>query len=134
MNIILVCGGRDYANTHALRQSLDEISGELGGVELLVHGDATGADTLAKEWAISRGITQQAFPAQWDVYGRAAGPIRNSEMASVLAAFANEGHVCTGVAFPGGSGTRDMVKKLEGIGVDVIEVDDSGCTCGEVHQ
>jgi hypothetical protein len=44
------------------------------------------------------------FPANWKVYGRAAGPIRNMKMLL-------EGKPDLVVAFPGGIGTADMVKK-----------------------
>lgn len=43
---------------------------------------ARGVDTLAVEFASKYNIPIKPFPANWDKYGRAAGPIRNSQMAN----------------------------------------------------
>lgn len=42
---------------------------------------AAGADLHGEDWARRRGITVTRFPADWQTYGRAAGPIRNRQMA-----------------------------------------------------
>jgi hypothetical protein len=47
----------------------------------VVCGGAAGVDSLGKDWAILRGIPVKMFPADWDVHGKAAGPIRNTQMA-----------------------------------------------------
>ena len=47
----------------------------------VVCGLAKGADLLGKRWAMQNQIPVKDFPAQWSLYGRAAGPIRNREMA-----------------------------------------------------
>ena len=46
----------------------------------VVCGVAKGADSLGAFWAAEHQIPVKMFPAQWSVYGRAAGPIRNKEM------------------------------------------------------
>lgn len=47
----------------------------------VVCGMARGADSLGWKWAIEFSIPVKKFPAQWDKYGRGAGPIRNKQMA-----------------------------------------------------
>lgn len=47
---------------------------------LIIHGGAHGVDSLAGSLAEELGCQARAYPAQWDVYGRGAGPIRNREM------------------------------------------------------
>jgi len=47
----------------------------------IVSGGASGVDGLGEAWATSNNIPIQRFPAQWKKHGRAAGPIRNREMA-----------------------------------------------------
>lgn len=48
----------------------------------IVSGNCkTGADYFGEKWAESNNIPVKLFPADWDQYGRAAGPIRNKEMA-----------------------------------------------------
>jgi hypothetical protein len=81
----------------------------------LIHGDANGADRLAGEWGTARGITVEAHPADWKKHGRAAGPIRNQKMLEETPALV--------VAFPGGKGTADMVKKARQAGVEVFVVE-----------
>ena len=111
---LLVCGGRDYSNATRLYQALDAIV-EGKEVECVVEGDAKGADRLAGRWAIDRGLTLIKFPADWDTYGKSAGPIRNRQMLK-------EGKPDLVVAFPGGSGTDHMVRTSMKAGVPVIRV------------
>ncbi len=47
----------------------------------VVCGLANGADTFGKKWAYENKIPVKEFPADWDKYGKRAGPIRNREMA-----------------------------------------------------
>jgi hypothetical protein len=56
------------------------------------------------------------YPADWAKHGRAASPIRNQQML-------DEGRPNLVVAFPGGRGTADMVRRARSAGVEVIEVD-----------
>lgn len=110
---LLVCGGRDFTNREALNTHLNALLQERGRVSVLIHGDASGADTLAKEWAGDAGIPTLAFPAKWEKYGRSAGSIRNSEMLA-------EGKPDLVVAFPGGVGTNNMVFQARRARVPVI--------------
>ncbi len=57
----------------------------------------------------------KAIPADWDKFGKGAGPIRNQQMI-------DEGKPDLVVAFPGGTGTADMVKRAKKHGIEVIEV------------
>lgn len=47
----------------------------------IVSGTARGADRLGERWADEHDIPVAQFPAQWNVYGRIAGRMRNREMA-----------------------------------------------------
>lgn len=104
---VLVCGGRDYADEHAV---LVALSGLPPGT-VVVHGAARGADNLAERAAGSLGLVTEPHPADWERLGRRAGPVGNAEM------------LATGVdlviAFPGGRGTADMVARARRAGVPV---------------
>ena len=50
-------------------------------IKTVVSGQARGADRLGERWARENEINLKVFPAEWDKYGRAAGIIRNKEMA-----------------------------------------------------
>ena len=48
----------------------------------IVSGCAKGVDRAGEEWAKRNGVPIKPFPANWETYGRAAGPIRNQQMAA----------------------------------------------------
>lgn len=81
-------------------------------IQVVIHGAARGADSLAGEWARKRGIAELACPADWKAHGKAAGPIRNQQMI-------NDACPDAAVAFPGGTGTADMVARLTMAGIPV---------------
>lgn len=110
---IIVTGGRDFNNLTMLLDVLDHLNG-IERISRIAHGGATGADTLAGEWAEQHRVECAEYPAHWTVYGNAAGPIRNATM------LANEKPDFV-VAFPGGAGTADMVAKAKVAGVGVID-------------
>jgi len=78
----------------------------------VIAGGARGADTIAAEWAVARDIPANVFMADWEGLGRKAGPIRNQRML-------DEGKPDLVVAFPGGRGTADMVRRAREAGVEV---------------
>lgn len=99
--ILLVCGGRNFNDARYVADILAPLRDR---IELLVHGDARGADRLARDWAVANGVHHAAVPALWGSYGKLAGGRRNSAMLLIRPDWF--------VAFPGGSGTADMVRKL----------------------
>jgi len=120
---ICVCGGRDYFNAAKVNEVLDYAYKRKPFV--LISGGATGADTLAIQWARSRKVPCEVYPAQWRLFGRGAGPIRNHQM------------IGTGIdvllAFPGGRGTQHMIKACLRHKVKVIMITDD-TICPETNQ
>lgn len=110
--IIIVCGGRDYTAREEAFRLLDQLHAAYP-VTGVVQGEARGADTLGKQWAYSRGITTYSYPADWDAHGRKAGAIRNADMLK------NNPPPTYCVAFPGGVGTADMIRKANKEGLVV---------------
>jgi ABC-type Fe3+-hydroxamate transport system substrate-binding protein len=115
---VLVTGGRDFSD-------YDFVEGYLwtcvvpNEEMVLIHGAATGADTLAARAAEKLGWTVRPYPVtpeDWARYGRRAGPIRNSAMLK-------DSKPDLVIAFPGGTGTADMVKKAKAAGVRTVEVE-----------
>ena len=111
---LLVCGGRDYRNRERVFSTLDGFRDRLSA---LCSGGAPGADTLAWDWGWSRGFHCERYFADWKAHGRAAGPIRNQRMLDEF----RPTHV---VAFSGGRGTADMIRRAEAAGIPVIKIDD----------
>ena len=112
---ILVCGGREYADKAKVYQTLDALLSDNPSVLHIIHGAARGADSLAAAWASSRGIAATAYPAKWDIHGRSAGFVRNTQMLQ-------EGQPHLVVAFPGGAGTAMMIRIARSAGVTVKEI------------
>lgn len=108
---ILVCGGRDYNNRIKLFEILDLWHRDYPKL-VIIQGGARGADSLAGEWAKDRGVPQEIFPANWDLYGKSAGFKRNRQMLE-------EGRPNLVLAFAGGRGTAMMVDIAEKAGVSV---------------
>lgn len=109
---VLVCGGRDFRDWQRLATELDRLHAERDFAEV-IHGAAPGADTLADTWARSRGIVPSRYYALWQTEGKAAGPRRNQRML-------DEGRPDLVVAFPGGKGTEDLVRRAKAAGVEIV--------------
>lgn len=75
---VIIAGGRDFTN-YALVE--DAIKCSAFEITQVVSGKAKGVDTLGEVWALANNVPVEAFPADWSQHGRAAGPIRNREMA-----------------------------------------------------
>lgn len=109
---VIVCGGRNYSDRGRVFATLDAIHAATP-IAVLMHGNARGADGLADEWAAGK-VKTATFTPLWEEHGRAAGPLRNQEMLDAGPDLV--------IAFPGGRGTADMVRRAKAVGVRVIEV------------
>ena len=80
---VIIAGSRHYADYSQLRDVCDNLLADKCQTHriVIVSGGAQGADSLGENYARERGYALKRYPAQWDKYGRAAGPIRNAEMA-----------------------------------------------------
>jgi hypothetical protein len=76
---LLVFGSRNFDDKETLEFLLNEFS-KKENIEVVIEGEAPGADTMARQWAKSRRIPVLPFPADWKKHGKAAGPIRNKQM------------------------------------------------------
>lgn len=88
----LVVGSRDFCNYEVLKQKLDSLLQNKEKV-IIVSGGARGADTLAKQYAVEKGYRYKEFPANWELYGKKAGFIRNEEMHKYIAKAKDRGCV-----------------------------------------
>jgi hypothetical protein len=111
-----VCGGRSFSDQRFLEGALDDVHARHGPFSVVIDGDARGANQMAGDWARARAIENRKFAADWAGLGRKAGPIRNQRML-------DEGAPDLVIAFPGGRGTADIVRRAEAAGVVVLKVD-----------
>jgi len=105
MRTIIIAGSRDFSDRELMTKTLDSLITDKKDIKI-IHGDARGADKMAGEYAKVNNIPYEAYPADWDKYKKAAGPIRNREMSKV----GNEL-----VAFWDGisPGTKNMINVME---------------------
>lgn len=97
---LLVCGGRHFKNGNMLDAAIKKLPFI---PELIIEGGATGADELAKNWAIRNKIHYAEIPALWTCFNRRAGTLRNQAMLLLKPDYC--------LAMPGNVGTRDMIKR-----------------------
>jgi hypothetical protein len=111
---VLICGDRNWRNFHCIAYTLSYFATK-HNVEVVIEGEAKGADTLGRVAAERFGIPVLKFPALWDKHGKAAGPIRNRQMLTegkptLVLAFHND--------IANSKGTKDMVKAAMKAGID----------------
>lgn len=111
---VLVCGGRHYNDYRKLSAVLGEAHAA-NPIEYLVHGCSSGADTMAEAWAHENHVLVERYPALWEEHGRKAGPIRNQLML-------DDGKPNLVIAFPGGAGTADIVRRARLAAIPVVTV------------
>ena len=109
---VIVTGGRNYKDAAAVDRELSKLK-----PTLIVAGGASGADMLAVDWAFNRKIPFMIINAQWKIHGKAAGPLRNQRMLDEVPGIDRV------IAFPGGRGTADMVRRARAAGIEVLEVE-----------
>lgn len=114
---ILITGSRAWPDPQAVYDALNAAYREHGPFTL-VHGDcSTGADFYAHEWVrvggAFLGCTEQRYPASWEAYGKAAGPMRNRHMV------ADGADLVLAFPLPSGSGTHHTIWLAERAGIPV---------------
>ena len=109
---VLFCGDRDWTD-HAM---IEAAVVKLPPNTVIIHGACRGADRIAGKEGRLHSFKVIPFPAEWALYGKAAGPIRNEQMI-------NEGLPAIVYAFHDhldqSTGTRDMIDKAESVGIPV---------------
>ena len=104
---VIIAGSRHITDRDFVEQAIEDSGFEITEV---VCGKAQGVDTVGEEWANDNDIPVKPFPAEWKRYGRAAGPIRNREMAEYADAL---------IAIPdiGSKGTANMIATAKKMGL-----------------
>lgn len=102
---VLICGSRFYTDYEKILQYVRSLKDAV-----IIAGGARGADTLAVKAAKACGLLFREYPAQWEKYGRKAGPIRNQTMLDMekphlVAAFHED--------VENSKGTKDMVSRAK---------------------
>lgn len=108
---VIIAGGRDFNNYEFLERVCNYKLQNKTNIEI-VSGGAKGADCYGEMYAAENNLPKKVFLADWERYGKSAGPIRNREMAEYADAL---------IAFwDGGSpGTKNMIEVAKELGLGV---------------
>ncbi len=99
---VIIAGSRSLDNYLLVTEAMQRCGYTVTEV---VCGMATGVDNLGERWATTNNIPVKQMPANWNRDGKAAGPIRNREMAKYADAAV--------IIWDGKSaGTRNMVDEM----------------------
>jgi hypothetical protein len=103
---------------NAMMRSLEILAGTIDHTNMtVVHGGCpTGADAIVDRWCRRRFYEPVVYPADWAALGKAAGPVRNTNMA--LAG----GDVCVAFNRANSAGTVDMMEKARRQNIWVVEI------------
>jgi hypothetical protein len=106
---VIIAGGRDFDDYGLLKKKCSHILINLPKAVIVSRG-AKGADTLGETFAASKNFSVIRFRADWTLYGKRAGIIRNTEMAVNSDAL---------IAFWDGksSGTKHMIEEAKRLGL-----------------
>lgn len=125
---LIVCGSRTFSDRAVINSVLNGLwwprPAESVTTLTVIEGGATGADSIAGEWADRvGGVRRETVTADWRKHSSSAGPIRNRKMLE------EHGHIDLVIAFVNkplerSKGTFDMVRCARAAGVPtwVVEV------------
>ena len=112
---ILVCGDRNWTDYDLIKSALEGLTHS--STECIIEGEALGADTCAREAAMTLNLPVLKYRAKWEEHGKAAGPIRNQQMI-------DEGDPDLVLVFhddlPNSKGSKDMVRRARKHGLPVF--------------
>lgn len=103
---VIIAGSRSFNDYDFLKQNILQLNLDITEI---VCGEARGADSLGRRFAIENNIPIKSFPAEWNTYGKSAGMIRNHQMgdyADYLIAFWDTKS----------RGTLDMINYMQQLG------------------
>lgn len=101
---VILAGGRHRELSVSDVELCVKVCSAWGATEIVSGACKTGVDSYASVVARHLGLHLEQFPADWDRYGRGAGPVRNKQMAVYAGAL---------IAFAGGDGTQNMWANAE---------------------
>lgn len=128
---VCIAGSRSITDQGTLDRVMDKVQDDLAKAGILcplpseiVSGAATGVDQLGLIWAEKHRVPTKIFTANWEAFGKSAGPLRNREMAHYMDTFGD----CVLVALWDGEsrGTLHMIKYCHKLGIPVFVYDQHG--------
>lgn len=111
----VISGGRDIHITREGEEALYKIFA-CYDIKTIANGMARGVDKDAYDIAKKAGVDIFEFPAEWNKYGKSAGPIRNRQMLDFV------GPCSILIVFDGGDGTKGIEEEAINRNMAVIRL------------
>jgi len=109
--VTIIAGGRDIEDKDLLLSTIKKSKFE---IDTVVSGMCRGVDQMGIDWARENAVPVIYKPAEWDKYGKSAGPIRNKDMAILADSLI--------LIWDGNSnGSFDMLRVAKGYGLTIYE-------------
>lgn len=105
----IVSGSRTITDYELFKRFMAECP-FLDQITTVFFGDAKGVDAMILRWCKENGRTYQKFKAEWNIYGKGAGPVRNQEM---IQAGADSACILWTGARSTSPGSADMLRRVE---------------------
>ena len=85
MKQVIIAGCRNYNNYTEAKIYIDRCLSNIRRTHkiTIISGGCCGADKLGERYAVENNFNVVRYPAQWNKYGKKAGPIRNKAMAEI---------------------------------------------------
>lgn len=123
---VIIAGSRDFDNYNFLLAECNKIincifDNETYSAVRIISGTARGADKLGERYANNKGYNVKQFPADWAIFGKRAGYLRNRDMAKYAIEEGSKGVL---IAFWDGEskGTKHMIDIAYELGLSVYVV------------
>lgn len=124
---VIVTGSRNWTGQWGINKIYEVLDSALNmadtmeqGFELIHGACPTGADEIANSWAqvpeVADKVMLTTWPASWDLYGKAAGPVRNEQMMTA------GGDLCLAFLRSNSSGTLDAIGKARRRGIWTVVI------------
>lgn len=110
----VIFGSRDFTDFNLLSTIIESTNSyKNGDITEIISGGAGGADSLGSRFAREHNIPLVLMLAEWAIYGRGAGYLRNTKMAE---------HADKGICFWDGQsrGTKQMLLECKKRGIPVL--------------
>lgn len=119
---LIVAGSRDIQDYHTVKEAIDTLVARGMVISAIIQGTARGVDQLASRYAREQDIENIDVPAEWHLYHRGAGAVRNRKMAEM-------GDALLALWDGKSRGTMNMIKAANksGIPVTIVYVNAGEC-------
>jgi len=99
---LIVAGSRGITDYDVVKDAIDGLIAQGVAITTIIAGASLGVDCLASRYAQEHGIENIRVPAEWKLYHKGAGPVRNRKMAEM-------GDALLAIWDGSSSGTRYMI-------------------------